>query len=201
MLLWTPYKSIRSAQHFLLKKPTQRHSISSWGKMADSKILIYLMRRDLRLQDNPIFSSLSTAESPYTHLLPLYVFPAQQLQVSGFLEDGRRYPFPDARSQVGGFWRCGPHRVKFLAESVWDLKQNLKEVGSGLELRVGMVSDVITNMLETFQSTASSKVVAVWMTSEEGVEEKREEREVRNACSQAGVDFKLWQDEKYFIDE
>lgn len=173
--------------------------------MPDSKALIYLMRRDLRLEDNPIFSALSKSSgSPYTHLLPLYIFPAQQLQVSGFLQDGQRYPFPDARSQSGGFWRCGPHRAKFLAESVWDLKQNLEKVGSGLEIRVGMVGDVISNMLDNFQKGEGkerTKIGAVWMTSEEGVEEKREERAVKLACSRAGVEFKLWQDEKYFIDE
>jgi deoxyribodipyrimidine photo-lyase len=39
------------------------------------------------------------------------------------------------------------------------------------------------------------------MTSEEGVEEKREERDVRRAVEEADKDFRLWKDEKYFIDE
>jgi hypothetical protein len=39
------------------------------------------------------------------------------------------------------------------------------------------------------------------MTSEEGVEEKREERDVRGAAEEAGKYFKLWMDKKYFIDE
>ena len=41
----------------------------------------------------------------------------------------------------------------------------------------------------------------MWMTGEEGVEEKREERDVKQAASEMGTEFKLWVDEKYFIDE
>ena len=36
---------------------------------------------------------------------------------------------------------------------------------------------------------------------EEGVEEKREERHVRKVSQKASVDFKLWIDEKYYVDE
>lgn len=199
------YKTAGLAPRYSFQRRFQTRRFSSIAKMPDSNLIIYLMRRDLRLEDNPILNALSkSTHSPHTHLLPVYVFPAQQLQVSGFLKHDQRYPYPDARSEVGGFWRCGPHRARFLAESVWDLKQNLETVGSGLEIRVGMVGDVISSMLKGFQNsdgTGSTKVGAVWMTGEEGVEEKREERAIRNACSKTGVEFKLWQDEKYFIDE
>src|SRR4051812_20077249 len=84
---------------------------STKSKMSDSKLLIYLMRRDLRVSDNPILHSLATEKDHgFTHLLPLYVFPAQQVEVSGFIHaEGKKSPYPEARSQVGGFWRCGPH--------------------------------------------------------------------------------------------
>src|SRR2546423_2763010 len=39
------------------------------------------------------------------------------------------------------------------------------------------------------------------MTSEEGVEEKQEEHDVRRAAEEVGKYFKLWMDKKYFIDE
>jgi deoxyribodipyrimidine photo-lyase len=135
-------------------------------------------------------------------VLPIYVFPAQQLEVSGFLSSAdEKCPFPEARSQVGGFWRCGPLRAKFLAESVWDLKSSLERVGSGLAIRVGMVGQIATALLQHFKSIEDVDVYGVWMTSEEGVEEKREERDVRRAVEEAGIDFRLWKDEKYFIDE
>ncbi|RAL65905.1 hypothetical protein DID88_005567 [Monilinia fructigena] len=152
--------------------------------MSDAKILIYLMRRDLRVGDNPILHSLIDNKD------------------HGFItEDGSKSPYPEARSQVGAFWRCGPHRAKFLAQSVWDLKNSFEKIGSGLSIRVGMVDEVVKGLIEGFEQTNASKVSAVWMTSEEGVEEKREERSTKNVCETAGVDFQLWQDEKYLIDD
>ena len=173
--------------------------------MSSPRILIYLLRRDLRLSDNPIFNEISKtfqqSQHPYTHLLPVYIFAAQQIEVSGFLTSASdRSPFPEARSNAAGFWRCGPHRATFLAESAWDLKQSLDRAGSGLEIRVGMAGQVIKELLDAYKSE-STEVAGVWMTDEEGVEEKREERDVRRAAEGAGADFKLWTDEKYYIDE
>ncbi|SRR6266498_1153674 len=173
--------------------------------MASPHILIYHPRRDLLLADNPAFheisKSLQQSLHPFTHLLPLYVFPAQQLEVSGFLSSpDARLPFPEARSQVGGFWRCGLYRVKFLVESVWDLKISLERVGSGLVIRAGTIGRVINDLLEGFKK-GDGEVVGICMTSEEGVEEKREENDVRDVAEVEGIDFRLLRDEKYFIDE
>ena len=175
--------------------------------MSTPRILVYLLRRDLRLIDNPILheigKSCQQSHQPYTHLLPLYIFPAQQLEVSGFLSAGyERSPFPEARSKSAGFWRCGPHRAKFLAESVWDMKRSLEGVGNGLEIRVGMVGQVMKEVLEAYKNDdTQGEIVGVWMTSEEGVEEKQEERDVRRVVEGDGKTFKLWTDEKYYIDE
>ena len=175
--------------------------------MKSQGVLIYVLRRDLRLADNPIFHEIQKLsqqpQKPFTHVLPLYIFAAQQIEVSGFLKnESSRSPYPEARSEVGGFWRCGPHRAKFLAESVWDLKERLQKVGSGLDIRVGTLGRVIEEILDQFkQEKQNVSVSAVWMTEEEGVEEKREERDVRRAAQKAGIDFRLWLDEKYFIDE
>ncbi|CAF9911434.1 hypothetical protein IMSHALPRED_010027 [Imshaugia aleurites] len=173
--------------------------------MSPPRVLIYLLRRDLRLADNPIFNEISKtfqqSQHPYTHLLPIYIFAAQQIEVSGFLSaDSDRSPFPEARSNVAGFWRCGPHRAKFLAESVWDLKRSLHNTGNGLEIRVGLAGQVIQEILTAYKKQ-SVEVVAVWMTNEEGVEEKREERNVKEAAEGAGTEFKLWTDEKYYVDD
>lgn len=172
--------------------------------MSSPRILIYLLRRDLRLADNPILHEISRqlkqTQQPFTHLLPLYVFPAQQMEVSGFLTPDVRSPYPEARSPSGGFWRCGPHRARFLAETVWDVKKALETSGSGLELRAGVLGDVVGELLKGFDKT-DAEVVGVWMTCEEGVEEKREEGEVRRTAEENNVPFKVWVDEKYYIDE
>jgi deoxyribodipyrimidine photo-lyase len=177
----------------------------STTKMPAQNILVYLLRRDLRVEDNPVLHELTKQKPPiYTHLLPLYVFSAQQLEVSGFLpkDTKTKSPYPEARSAVGGFWRCGPHRAKFLAESVWSLKEKLEEVGSGLEIRVGMVGEVIRDIVEGFvKEKGDSKIGGVWMTEEEGGEEKKEESDVRKLCEEHDIEFKLLKDEKYFIDE
>jgi hypothetical protein len=38
------------------------------------------------------------------------------------------------------------------------------------------------------------------LTGEEGTEEKREERDIKNTCY-GKADYKIWIDEKYLIDE
>ena len=174
--------------------------------MASNQVLIYLLRRDLRLADNPVFHEISKISSlskrPFTHVLPLYVFPAQQIEVAGFLSSSElRSPYPEARSHTGAFWRCGTRRATFIAESIWDLKGALEGVGSGLTIRVGSVVDVIKDCLKGFRESDSTEVFGLWMTGEEGVEEKREEQEVRRVLETEGKEFRLWADEKYLVDE
>ena len=165
-----------------------------------SRVLIYLLRRDLRLADNPIFHEIARlsnqSQKPFTHLLPVYVFPAEQIEISGF-----RSPYIEARSEAGGFWRCGRLRAKFLAESVWELKKDLGRVGSGLEIRVGTLQDVVKSILDGFRERNDVEVYGLWMTQEEGWEEKYQEKNAKQLMDQEDKEFKLWTDEKYFIDE
>jgi deoxyribodipyrimidine photo-lyase len=44
-------------------------------------------------------------------------------------------------------------------------------------------------------------VGAVWMTEEYSNEERLEQADVAAVCSNNKLSFKLWPDEKYFIDE
>ncbi|KAF1929272.1 cryptochrome DASH [Didymella exigua CBS 183.55] len=202
--------------------------------MSDEKprILLYILRRDARLSDNPIFTAAArhvtrqqdsaspskadlrtrddslTSEhrgSSFTHLLPVYIFPAQQIESSGFLASpSDKSPYPEARSHYAKMWRTGPHRARFIAEGVWDLKQSLEDMkcGSGLQIRVGMIGDVVKDILEYYSKSGGSKgeISGVWMTANESVEEKEEEVVVKGHAKQHGVDFKLWDDEKYYID-
>ena len=169
--------------------------------MPESKVLIYLIRRDLRVSDNPILHHLATSEDlGFTHLLPVCVVTPNQYEVSGFINNGSPSPFPEARSDVGGFWRCGPHRAKFVAESIWDLKTSFESLGSGLVIRVGQFSDTLKSLVEGLKADGL-KVGATWMISQEGSEEKQEERSISTYCARENIDFKSWVDEKFFIDE
>lgn len=188
-----------------------------------TRILIYLLRRDLRVSDNPILHEITRVyksnSNTFTHLLPIYVFNSQQVEIGGFIPEAEevaatpKSPYPEARSQVAGFWRCGPHRAKFLAESVWDVKETLRKYNSDLLLRTGRMSDVVRDAYDHFAtgsgldgeesktSKPKAKIVGVWMTSEEGSEEKMDERLVRAVAEEHGSEFRLFNDEKYYIDE
>lgn len=169
--------------------------------MAKGNILVYLVRRDLRVADNPILHHLTTSsDHGYTHVLPIYVFPSHQVEISGFLKDGETSPYPPARSMVAGYWRTGPFRAKFIAESVWDLKQSLEQLNSGLLLRVGSPVEVVKQIIEAFKDK-SQKVGGVHLTEEKSSEEIDEQLNVEEFCNTEGIEFKLWVDEKYFIDE
>ncbi|KAA8619282.1 PhrB Deoxyribodipyrimidine photolyase [Pyrenophora tritici-repentis] len=129
------------------------------------RILLYVLRRDVRLSDNPIFhtAALQTARqtswrnsansdrrhrddsltsehggASFTHLLPVYVWSANQIEVSGFLPASTPSPYPEARSAVA---------------------------------------------------------------KDDATEEKREEAELAKITKQHGVDFKVWKDEKFYIDD
>ena len=172
-----------------------------------AKVLIYLLRRDLRVADNPILYEIgklnSQSQKPFTHVLPLFVFPSQQVETSGFISSkDAKSPYPEARSQVGNYWRCGHLRSKFMAESVWDVKKGLQALNSDLVICVGMLGDVIKQILDGFENQGSeAEVTGVWMTEEIAVEERREEHAVRRELEKRGKEFKLWTDEKYFIDD
>lgn len=169
--------------------------------MAKSNILIYLLRHDLRLSDNPVFHRLATrGDHGFTHLLPVYVFPAQQIEVSGFIKDGSPSPYPEARGDVSKVWRTGPHRARFTAQSVWNLKESLESVESSLIIRVGLISEIVQSLIDGLKQN-QEQVGAVWMTGEEGVEERRDQKAVSAICEKLGADFLLWDDEKYYVDE
>ncbi|KAH8659604.1 DNA photolyase, FAD-binding/Cryptochrome [Ilyonectria robusta] len=168
--------------------------------MSRGKLLVYLVRRDLRIADNPILHHLATTDHGFSHFLPIFVLPPHQIEVSGFLAEDEESPYPPALSKVGKFWRCGPNRAKFLAQSIWDMKQSLETLESGLAIRVGRYEDVVSSIIESLEDSHHS-MGAVWMTEEKSFEEEEDQKAVSNVCNLNRIDFKLWEDEKYFIDD
>ncbi|KAI3320777.1 cryptochrome [Xylariaceae sp. AK1471] len=169
--------------------------------MPESDVLIYIVRHDLRIADNPILHHLaSSPDHGFTHLLPVHIITPHQVEVSGFLKEGKESPFPEARSEVGRFWRCGPHRARFVAQSIWNLKENLTKLGNDLTIRIGRYDEVLKDLVERLKRHQKN-VSAVWMIAEEGYEEEQDEMSAAEACSTLGVDFQKWVDEKYFIDD
>lgn len=210
-----------------------KHSVMSHDQ---PQIILYLLRRDVRLSDNPAFhcaaqqlkrtkpaKNLANGErrsrddsltsehgvAPFTHLLPVFVFPAHQIESSGFLSSpSDQSPYPEARSQVAKVWRTGPHRAKFIGEGVWDLKQRLEGLNcdSGLEIRVGTVNDVAKDILESYSQLSEEdgskpRISGIWMTHDDGTEERDEEKDVGKTAAKYDIPFKVWEDEKFYIDE
>lgn len=55
-----------------------------------------------------------------------------------------------------------------------------------------MLGDVVKHIFDHFKE---DEITGLWMTDEEGVEEKREEKQVRSVVEGRGKVFKLWKDE------
>ncbi|KAH7037527.1 DNA photolyase, FAD-binding/Cryptochrome [Microdochium trichocladiopsis] len=169
--------------------------------MPGNNILIYLFRHDLRVSDNPILHHLSSSsEHGFTHILPLVVLAPQHLEVSGFLKDGKTSPYPPAKNELSGLWKCGPHRAKFIGESIMNLRHNMDKAGSPLIIKVGKPSQIVEEIQQRLEQE-KKHVGAVWTIDEEGTEEKDEEKSLADVCAKNNISFKLWTDEKYFIDD
>lgn len=170
----------------------------------DSNVLIYVLRRDLRVADNRILHEISThpTKHGFTHMLPLYVFAANQVEIAGFVSptSGVKSPYTEAISEIGGFWRCGAPRAKFILESIQDMKKSLESLGSGLAIRVGMVPDVVENALLGLEEQGYH-VGAIWAFEEDGDEEGHDQNVMKDMCERRQVDFRVWPDEKHFVDE
>ncbi|KAK0656296.1 DNA photolyase, FAD-binding/Cryptochrome [Cercophora newfieldiana] len=169
--------------------------------MESAKALLVVLRKDLRVHDNVVFEQAASATgSEFNILVPLYVFSAQQMDLSGFVPGGAENPYPAPRSRVGRYPRCGRHRAEFIGSAVWDLKKSLEALESGLVIRVGIIADVVRDLAKGLEKNGHP-VGAVWMTSHEGTEEKADEKAVASLCEGIGAQCKIWEDEKYFIDD
>ncbi|KAK4199782.1 putative mitochondrial cryptochrome DASH precursor [Triangularia verruculosa] len=193
----------RTTSKLTLKSARSRLRVAMTDTKVPQNILIHILRRDLRASDNPLLHAAATAPDgeKFDAHLPLYVIDASQMDVSGFVKDkDTANPYKPTRSQVAGYPRCGPYRAKFVGEAVWDLSESLKRLGSGLFVRLGNLPEVVESLARGL-AEKGAKVGAIWMTSHEGSEEKADEKAVASLCDNIGAEWKLWVDEKYFIDD
>lgn len=168
--------------------------------MSGGNILVYLMRRDLRTSDNPILYRLSSTEHSFTHLLPVYILPPDQIEVSGLVQDGKMSPYPPARYDLSQRWKCGHLRAKFIAESLWDLKGNLENLGSGLIIRVGAFDGVLNGIIQHYTANQDGpQVTAVWMTEDYSPGQQKEEEAIAAICEAQNIEFDRHFDVKYFM--
>lgn len=92
--------------------------------------VIYWFRNDLRVEDN---EGLKLAAERFDEVIPLYVLDEEWLNGTQF-----------------GIERIGVHRLKFLLESLVDLKQKLQTLGSDLHFRIGRPETIVEGLKKQF---------------------------------------------------
>lgn len=132
--------------------------MSKTEKEMTPKRAIVWFRQDLRLHDN---EALSDALSQVDEIIPVYVFDER------VFKGQTRFGQP----------KTGAHRARFVIESVQDLRDSLRSIGSELHVRVGKPEEVI------FELALATKTNWVFCNRER----TSEEAEVQDSLEQ-----KLW---------
>jgi deoxyribodipyrimidine photo-lyase len=124
------------------------------------------------------------------------------VELSGLVKDGKTSPYPSAVNQLSQTWKCGSLRAKFLAESLWDLKESLESLGSGLVIRAGTFDGVLNSIIQHYAADQDGpKVKAVWMTEDVSADQRKEQELVSSICLGLDIKFSLYLDQKYFLHE
>ncbi|KAM7123133.1 cryptochrome DASH-like isoform 5-T6 [Ciconia maguari] len=124
---------------------------------------------------------LHWAQSNADFVIPLYCF------------DPRHY----LGTHCYGFPKTGPHRLRFLLESLKDLRETLKKKGSTLVVRKGKPEDVVRDLI-----TQLGSVSAVAFHEEATQEELDVEKGLCQVCSQHGVKIQtFWASTLYHRDD
>jgi deoxyribodipyrimidine photo-lyase len=119
---------------------------------------IVWFKTDLRIHDN---ETLHEAIINSDEILPVYCFDEKQFEVTKF-----------------GFKKTGNYRAQFLLESLADLDNELRKLGSGLLILKGKVTD------ELYQIAKSYSASKIYAKKEIAYEEKLLEVEVENKLGQ-----------------
>ena len=131
--------------------------------MAETRILIWY-RNDLRSHDH---EALDAALKLQARVIPVYCFDPRQFGQTSF-----------------GFPKTGAFRAQFLLESVADLRQSLRSLGSDLIVRSGKPEAVIPDLAQHLG------VSAVHYSREVTSEELAVDRQLRVALDQQGIALK-----------
>lgn len=114
-----------------------------------SRKAIYWFRNNLRLRDNP---SLARAIRENDAILPVFVINENLMKISEL-----------------GFKKCGEHRWRFLAESLFSLKEALNHRGSDLLILLG------DPVKEISRIATKLEINAIYMTRELDHDEQKQE--------------------------
>jgi deoxyribodipyrimidine photo-lyase len=143
--------------------------------MSDTTTLVWF-REDLRVHDN---RALVEAIEAGEDVLPVYSFDPREF-------DRGMFDFP----------KIGPYRARFLAESVADLRESLRERGGDLLVREGKPEEVVPSL------AAEYDVETVFHHTKPATEEKAVEGAVTDALNDEGVETRsFWGKTLYHIED
>jgi deoxyribodipyrimidine photo-lyase len=156
-----------------------RRSVAAMATTDDAsrpRRLVAWLRNDLRIHDNIVLhdAAARVRRGEADEVLPVYVLDPGHFAVS-------RY---------GSIPKMGPYRAKFLLESLADLQQQLRALGSDLTVRVGRAEDVLPPLLDGAAPGGSGGGKkgggsAVLTHEEVTSEEQREQARVERALGRA----------------
>ncbi|CDS00413.1 hypothetical protein [Sporisorium scitamineum] len=169
-------------------------------------VLIAVLRNDLRLHDHPIFHLCSDPTptsnpfaQPITHVLPVYVYDQRHIEVSAFpsllkatSSGGGRGSTQFAKTRELGIWRTGIHRTSFINESVFDLRDRLRGVGSDLALFAGTPESVIPALVREIRDKGDT-VEGVFLGREINTEEVNVQKRLERVLGELQCPFKLFE--------
>lgn len=137
--------------------------------------LIVWFRKDLRLHDH---RALAGALKREAEIIPVYIFDRREFETTAF-----------------GFPKTGAHRAKFLIESVRDLRENLRKIGSELIVRVGMPEKILPDMARDLGATG------IFFSKEATDEEIRVEEALESAVAGKGISLASFWDSTLYLPE
>ncbi|PWN53911.1 cryptochrome [Violaceomyces palustris] len=167
-------------------------------------VLIAVLRNDLRLHDHPVLYYCADPtpagakfKTDVTHVLPVYVWDQRNVEVGGFpglvkadRRGGGKGQAQLAKTRELGLWRCGAHRLKFLNNSVFDLRDRLRSVGSDLAMFAGTPEAVVPALVKEIRQKGDT-VEGVWMTKEVNTEEVNVEKRLRRSLTDLQCPLRL----------
>jgi deoxyribodipyrimidine photo-lyase len=126
---------------------------------------ILWFRNDLRIDDHsglaePGLAAAGLGRPGIAALLPVFIFPPRLFSTTSF-----------------GFPKVGPRRAQFLLETLEDLREELRRIGSDLIICRGRPADVLPSLAHRYA------VEEIWYQEEAGTEEATEVAELETASS------------------
>eukprot|EP01004_Peranema_trichophorum_P002961 NODE_1981_length_1729_cov_39.123910_g1689_i0.p1 GENE.NODE_1981_length_1729_cov_39.123910_g1689_i0~~NODE_1981_length_1729_cov_39.123910_g1689_i0.p1 ORF type:complete len:513 (+),score=56.38 NODE_1981_length_1729_cov_39.123910_g1689_i0:49-1587(+) len=144
-----------------------------------TSIVCWWARNDLRLHDNPCLAHAAklVSQRQCAYVLPIYILDPRLFGTTPF-----------------GSSKTGAYRVKFLLESLSNLKSNLRGIGSDLLIKIGKPEQILPTLI----SDGSVIVTQTEVTSEELQIDALVSNAIKDKSSKL---IKLWGSTLYHIDD